>query len=170
MSDTVNAIMDAAERRIREAGYGGFSFRDIAAEVGVKSSSVHYHFPTKEALATAVAARYTDRFAEAVAQEVTDEGDPVEAWRKAFRRALHADGKMCLCGSLAATAGDLSLEVAGQVRRFFELGVENLVAGGLSRERAMQVIATLEGAMLLANVLGDTKAFDEATGTLAHLP
>jgi hypothetical protein len=30
----------------------------------------------------------------------------------------------------------------------------------------MQVLATLEGAMLLANVLGDTAAFDEATAAL----
>ncbi|QRM34345.1 TetR/AcrR family transcriptional regulator [Microvirga sp. VF16] len=167
MNDTVNAIMDAAERRIREAGYGGFSFRDIAADVGVKSSSVHYHFPTKEALAAAVASRYTDRFTDAVGQQVADGDNPVEAWRKAFRRALRDDGSMCLCGSLAVMSRDLSREVASEVRRFFELGVENLVARGLTRERAMQVIATLEGAMLLANVLGDATAFDEATAALA---
>jgi TetR/AcrR family transcriptional repressor of nem operon len=166
MSDTANAIMDVAERRIREAGYGGFSFRDIATEVGVKSSSVHYHFPTKEALAAAVAARYTDRFADAVSQQVEEGDDPVKAWREAFRRALHDDGRMCLCGSLAVMTRDLSPEVAIEVRRFFELGVDNLVARGLSRERAMQVLATLEGAMLLANVLGDTAAFDEATAAL----
>ncbi|WP_157628311.1 helix-turn-helix domain-containing protein, partial [Ensifer sp. BR816] len=46
--------MDAAEERIRRAGYSGFSFREIAADVGVKSASVHYHFPTKERLAAAV--------------------------------------------------------------------------------------------------------------------
>src|SRR3712207_8206920 len=44
---TAERIMDAAERRIRAAGYGGFSFRELAAEVGVKSASVHHHFPTK---------------------------------------------------------------------------------------------------------------------------
>ena len=50
-ANTVEAIMDAAERRIRELGYNGFSFRDIAADVGIKSASVHHHFPTKPALA-----------------------------------------------------------------------------------------------------------------------
>ena len=58
-------------------------------------------------------------------------------------------------------------EVAGEVRRFFEHGVENLITGGLPRESAMHVIVTLEGAMLLANVLGDPRAFDEATAALA---
>lgn len=48
MNEIVAAIMDAAERRMRIGGFNGFSFREIAADVGVKSSSVHYHFPTKE--------------------------------------------------------------------------------------------------------------------------
>ena len=39
----------------------GFSFRELAADVGVKSSSVHYHFPTKEALAAAVIRRWAER-------------------------------------------------------------------------------------------------------------
>jgi TetR/AcrR family transcriptional repressor of nem operon len=30
---------------MRHAGYGGFSFRDLAAEIGIKSASVHHHFP-----------------------------------------------------------------------------------------------------------------------------
>jgi TetR/AcrR family transcriptional repressor of nem operon len=61
MTEMRNAILDAAEARIRRGGYSGFSFREIAVDVGVKSSSVHYHFPTKEMLAAAVARRYTDR-------------------------------------------------------------------------------------------------------------
>ena len=36
MSEKRIEIMDAAERRIRNAGYNGFSFRDIASDVGVK--------------------------------------------------------------------------------------------------------------------------------------
>jgi AcrR family transcriptional regulator len=60
MSDVNTAILNAAEARMRLGGFNGFSFRDIAADVGVKSSSVHYHFPTKETLAAAVIHRYTD--------------------------------------------------------------------------------------------------------------
>jgi TetR/AcrR family transcriptional repressor of nem operon len=42
VSDVKTAIMDAAERRMQRGGFGGFSFREIAADVGIKSSSVHY--------------------------------------------------------------------------------------------------------------------------------
>src|SRR5262249_51075008 len=70
MSEAATEIMDAAERRMRIGGFNGFSFREIAADVGVKSSSVHYHFPTKEKLAAAVIHRYTDEVAELIDQEL----------------------------------------------------------------------------------------------------
>lgn len=167
MAGTADDITDAAERRIREAGYNGFSFRDLAAEVGIKSASVHHHFPTKAALATAVARRYVDRFEAAVGAEAGS----VLAWRAAFRRALHEDGRMCLCGVLGAEAGGLPPEVAAEARRFFERGAASLArASGLpaetARNSALHALATLEGAMLLARTLGDLAAFDQATAAL----
>ncbi len=44
MSGMAERLMDLAEAHIRDRGYGGFSFRDLAAEVGIKSASVHHHF------------------------------------------------------------------------------------------------------------------------------
>ncbi len=66
MRDVKVSIMEAAERRMQLGGFGGFSFREIAADVGIKSSSVHHHFPTKEKLAAAVIRRWAERTAEAV--------------------------------------------------------------------------------------------------------
>jgi TetR/AcrR family transcriptional regulator, transcriptional repressor for nem operon len=165
-TDTVEAILNSAERRIRKAGYGGFSFRDIAAEVGVTSASVHYHFPTKDALAAAVARRYNDRIASSI-DEAADRGaDIVQAWREVFRLALAENPRMCLCGSLGVTAGDLPPAVAREVDRFFDLGVASLMAGGLTSEMATQILATLEGAILIASVRGDAAIFDHATAGL----
>ena len=56
-----DAIEDAAERHARRGGYHGFSFRNLAAEVGIKSASVHYHFSTKGDLVAALAERYMAR-------------------------------------------------------------------------------------------------------------
>jgi len=170
-TNTVEALMDAAERRIREFGYNGFSFRDLAADVGIKSASVHHHFPTKPVLAAAVARRYCDRFDTAVAQEQTGGATAVAAWRTVFRRSLREDGRMCLCGVLGAEAGGLPPEVVVEARRFFERGVANLAAASTlgerqARQAGLQVLATLEGAMLLARALGDDDAFDQAA---AHL-
>jgi TetR/AcrR family transcriptional repressor of nem operon len=167
VSDRAEAILDAAERRIRDGGYNGFSFREIAADVGVKSSSVHHHFPTKEALATTVARRYSDRFEQAVETEEAAGVGRVQAWQRVFRRALVEDGRMCLCGALATSAAGLPPDVALQARRFFERGLENLTSGpgkqALSPSAARRTLATLEGAMLLARALDDPETFDQAT-------
>src|ERR1700744_3605487 len=94
MSDMSNAIMDAAELRIRKGGYGAFSFRELAADVGVKSSSVHYHFPTKEDLGAAVIRRYSDWVAGRFAEALKNEPDPKKMWTKALG-AVVRDLKMC---------------------------------------------------------------------------
>src|ERR1700737_89753 len=82
MSDVAAAIMDAAERRMRKGGFNGFSFREIAVDVGVKSSSVHYHFPTKENLAAAVIQRYTAQTADLIERELQKEPNPVKGGGK----------------------------------------------------------------------------------------
>ncbi|RAZ72961.1 TetR/AcrR family transcriptional regulator [Mesorhizobium atlanticum] len=166
MSEMADAIMDAAEKRIRLGGYGGFSFRDIAADVGVKSASVHYHFPTKDKLAATVARRYTDRFVAAVDRRLAAGEDIIGASRHVFRDALFNDGKMCLCGALGATASDLSEEVRHEVQRFFRLALDRLQQAGVAPVDAVQVLATLEGAMLTANVLENLSLFDSGTETL----
>lgn len=166
MTDTTSAILDSAESRIRSAGYSGFSFRDVAADVGVKASSVHYHFPAKEKLAAAVARRYTDRFVEAVDAEVATGAGVVQAWRDVFRTALRRDGRMCLCGALAATSHDLADEVRLEVKRFFELGIKKLEDGGLDRATAIRVLSALEGAMLTANILDDASIFESGSAAL----
>src|ERR1700761_352664 len=107
MSDVAIAIMDAAERRMRGGGFNGFSFREIAGDVGIKSSSVHYHFPTKEKLAAAVVHRYTDRLGEKVDAAVAKGADPYEMLASAFRGTVHSANRMCPVTVLAAGSLDL---------------------------------------------------------------
>ena len=169
MSDRRDAIMDVAERLIRTHGYNGFSFREIAAEVGIKSASVHHHFPTKADLAAAVAKRYRERFIASVDEEETAGASRVEAWRRLFRRSLMEDGLMCLCGILAAEGDALPEAVASEARRFLEGGVRSIgeVSGAEPGDGA-RVLAQLEGAMLLARAIGNPHMFDQATKNLGR--
>lgn len=164
---TATNLLDAAEARIRDVGYNAFSFRDLAADVGIKSASVHHHFPTKGALAAAVARRYADRFIDAVNADPS--GDAIDIYRRIHRASLERDGRMCLCGVLAAETGGIPAEVSNQARQFFQRCVDDLAArigGPDARARAMRTMASLEGAMLLARAFGDISAFDEATAAL----
>lgn len=161
---TLDAILDKAELRIRDSGYNAFSFRHLAADLGIKSASVHYHFPTKGALGAAVAERYTDRFLAAV--QSPSRRDVVAVYRKAFRQALERDGRVCLCGMLAAEVGSLPPDVAVAVRCFFDRCVDDLASRlgpPRARRRALRVMALLEGAMVLARLYGRPALFDDAT-------
>jgi len=170
VNETAEKLMDLAESHIRSAGYGGFSFRDLAAEIGIKSASVHHHFPTKATMATAVARRYADRFFAAVAPRPNETAeDAIAAYRSTFKAALDRDGLMCLFGVLGAEAGGLAPEVASEILSFFRRCIEDLSRriGGPDREaRAFQILATLEGGMMLARAYQDVEAFDQAVAGL----
>jgi TetR/AcrR family transcriptional repressor of nem operon len=168
MSEIADAIIDAAERRIRLGGFNGFSFREIAADVGVKSSSVHYHFATKEKLAAAVIHRYTDEVAELTEKELATGADPVKVWTRAFRGTLHSEERMCPATVLGAGSLDLPREVATEVKRFFKMCLDKLVAGGLSSNGAAELLSTITGALVVANALDDRTAYDRATKELVR--
>jgi TetR/AcrR family transcriptional regulator, transcriptional repressor for nem operon len=167
VNETAERLMDLAEVHIRNAGYAGFSFRDLAAEIGIKSASVHHHFPTKATMAAAVARRYADRFFAAVARRSNETvEDAIAAYRSAFKAVLDRDGLMCLFGVLGAEAGGLPLEVAEESQSFFRRCIEDLsqrIGGPDAEARAFHVMAALEGAMILARTYRDTWVFDQAT-------
>ena len=167
MNEIAVAIMDAAERRMRIGGFNGFSFRDIANDVGVKSSSVHYHFPTKDTLAAAVIRRYTEDVAKIIARCFDKEHDPVVVWTRAFRGTLHSKDRICPCAVLGAASRNLPREVAKEVEAFFTMCLDNLQSGGLSREKASELLATITGAMVVAKALGDLAYYDRATQPLS---
>ncbi len=163
MSDVATSIMDAAEQRMRLGGFNGFSFRDVAADVGIKSSSVHYHFPTKEKLAAAVIRRYSEEVSELIDKALASEPDPVKVWTRAFRGTLHSKERMCPCAVLGAASLDLPQEVAAAVSGFFKMCLDKLMKSGLSTSKAAELIATITGAMVVANALNDKAMFDRAT-------
>lgn len=168
--DMREAILDAAESRMRQGGYHGFSFRDLAADVGVKSASVHYHFPTKADLGAAAAERYLARLLARLgdAADSRPAAEKLDAMRLVFRDALVRDGRMCLCGALGAEIASLPPMVALPTRGFFVacLAWLETALSGLGEEqagrRARHLLALLEGALLLARTLDDVAAFDAA--------
>jgi TetR/AcrR family transcriptional regulator, transcriptional repressor for nem operon len=166
MSDIKTAIMDAAERRIQRGGFGGFSFREIAADVGIKSSSVHYHFPAKEDLAAAVLRRWAEYTSELIDKELKKDPDPVRVWTKAFRGTAYSDAHMCPCTVLGAASQNLPKQVAKEVKAFFKMCQKKMVAEGLSPTGAAKFLSTITGALVVANALGDTGEYDRATREL----
>jgi TetR/AcrR family transcriptional repressor of nem operon len=171
-----DAIIKTAEELVRRGGYNGFSFRDIAKIVGVKSASVHYHFPTKEDLGAAVARHYTERFLNTLgdpADLIAVGKKPIEVYVAAFRHALVEDKLMCLCGMLGAEIEGLPSAVVKETQAFFDQNITWLKRAysseyepSIAARKAIQALALLEGAMIASNVKGDIELFDNAAELL----
>ena len=80
-SDRRTALVEAAFRRIAQDGLEGLRTRDIAADVGVNIATLHYYFPTKEALIRAVIGQAMHQFS----ATMPSAGAPVDQLRAHLR-------------------------------------------------------------------------------------
>ncbi|MFK7762620.1 MAG: TetR/AcrR family transcriptional regulator [Roseobacter sp.] len=176
-------ILHAARMLIMDRGFNGFSFRDVAAKVGIKSASIHYHYATKADLAEAVAHEY--RLA---LKDVTEQIDAVSATEKLraygslFVMTLREKGQVCLGGMLVADVASLPDKVRAEVAQFFteQHGwIENVVREGqttgqfrLDLDAAMfakMFVSGLEGAMMVSRGLEQPEDLEDALDTLVRL-
>tara|TARA_R110001583_G_scaffold13971_4_gene59104 strand:- start:91 stop:615 length:525 start_codon:yes stop_codon:yes gene_type:complete len=165
-------LLKVAENKVRQGGYNNFSFREIANEVGIKSASVHYHFPTKADLGAELAHQYTDAFLAALGDvdDIKARGEnPIDVYTDIFRGALLTDNKMCLCGLLGAQNESLPEKVQIEVKRFFAKNLAWLQAAHASNGEAdpayaaITTVSVLEGSMMISKALNDHSYFKLAT-------
>ena len=71
-------ILDAATRLFAERGYEGASMADLAALVGLRKASLFHHFPSKDALYTAVFQRMVEQLGNVVSQAANASGSYAE--------------------------------------------------------------------------------------------
>lgn len=171
MSTTrTDQILDFAEHQMRKGGYDAVSFRDIASAIGIKSASVHYHFPTKADLGRAVTERYTQRFIDSLGDPSKgSEADRLARLTEAYRAAFAKDGSVCLCAVLGATAAQLPAKTSDEVRVFYDQLLSWSDQAFQSTPRGLSpslIIAMLQGAMVLALASGERAALDEAIAFL----
>ena len=176
-SETAAHILDVAERLAQTRGFNGFSYADIAEELGVTKASLHYHYASKAAMGRALIERYTASFRAAL--DAIDDS-PIDAARKLQRYiTIYADvlnaGRICLCGMLAAEYTTLPSDMQDAIRAFFDMNERSLSrmleAGrkdgslsfdGPATDAARAITAALEGAMLLARPYGGADRFVSA--------
>ena len=127
---TATRILDVAERLAQTSGFNGFSYADIAAELGITKASLHHHFATKAELGRALIVRYSEAFSTALEAVDRKGGDPVaklQRYVKLYEDVLRGE-RLCLCGMLAAEYRTLPEALQKEIRRFFDIN-ETWLAG-----------------------------------------
>lgn len=167
------AILKRAEHYLQRAGYASFSFRTIAADLGIKSASVHYYFKSKEDLGVALLTTYRDKFQSwADARNATHSAkNDLTEWFK-YWSGLTQHGDICPGGAFSAELTALPKrvrlalsELQETERRWLVATLtrgrkrKQLQASGSPEDQANLILATLQGGVQLARVTGSPKTF-----------
>ena len=169
---TRTQIIQHAERLVQERGCNGFSYRDLAALIGIKTSSIHYHFPCKDDLLLAIAQQYRTRWHCAI--QAIDAGlsadAKLQAYVDAHRRGFSDTERICLATALAADVASVANGVRQSVQDFYranedwltqvlEQGVRegSLRVPGDVRTTARAMFAALQGSLISARLFKDSE-------------
>ena len=105
------ALVMAAYARIAREGFEGLRTRDVAADAGVNIGTLHYYFPSKEALIRAVVRHATAKFAITLSKAGSP-ADQLRAHLEGIRRLLKTDRQQWAVLSEVALRSARDVEIA----------------------------------------------------------
>jgi TetR/AcrR family transcriptional repressor of nem operon len=176
-------IVEAAAALIHERGVAGTTLEDVNVAARVSGSQMYHYFPDKNELVQAVIDYQADNIVRRNRHALTG-ANGVEAWRKmvisAARRTQARGG--CQLGSLGGQLAETDPEARTLIAAGFEqwaaalsdglrpLNTEGKLRSDIDPDAlATTLLATLEGGLLLAQVLRDIRPFETAVNTLLAL-
>lgn len=175
--DMKEKILNTAQSLIQQRGVNGFSYADIAKEVGVSKASVHHHFATKSELVNCLMENYTEQlvqYLDSYSQKNLSAKDKLNYYCDVYRSSLDKK-RVCLGGMLSAEALTLDSETRPLLSRFFEYQQQWLIqvleqgeeSGELdlntsAEKLAVMLIATLQGALVVSRAAKTPVFFDQS--------
>ena len=174
--DRQQALVQAAFNQIAERGFEGLRTREVAAGVGLNIATLHYYFPTKEALIRGVVAHAMDRFRSTLAPH----GSPADQLRnhlRAVRKLLRAEPEVgAVMGELALrSARDPAMaRIMGEAFQAWQRTLRRLLQraardGHLARDLDYDDVAALIMATLTSMTLPSTASADRADRAFRQL-
>jgi AcrR family transcriptional regulator len=144
-----NAVLDAAEALVLEAGAGALSFDALARAAGVTKGGVQYAFGTKEGLIRAMIARWTDEFDAAVAAHGGPEADPRARIRAHLAATRDTDAAEHSRSAVMMTALVQQPEQLAETRAWYSTRLAGLDLTQPAARRLALAFLAGEGAFLL---------------------
>lgn len=156
----------------REHGFAGASLSEITKRTGLGKGSLYHFFPNgKEEMAQVVLDDVAGWFETNVFMPLRESEDPaagIDHMFKAVVRFFHAGRRICLVGTFALD--DTRDRFASEIQSYFAAWTRVLAAalkrGGFgtraARETAEDVVAGIQGALVLARAHDDPALFTRA--------
>ncbi|MDX8481562.1 TetR/AcrR family transcriptional regulator [Mesorhizobium sp. VK24D] len=159
-------VIDVASRLFREHGFDGIGLKDLMKGAGLTQGAFYKQFASKEDLAAQASKRAMEsaahRWAAATAAEPNDPFGAVIAFYLSMdHRGERMDGcPVVALGSDAARQGsDVKAAFEAGIRKYLDLlgGWVGDAHGEDSRDKAMAVLSTMVGAVVLSRAVNDER-------------
>jgi TetR/AcrR family transcriptional regulator, transcriptional repressor for nem operon len=184
-TDAKTRLLDAALHVIRAKGYAGARVDDVCAAAGLSKGAFFHHFATKEDLALAAAAHFSQRsdtvFAEAPYQRIADPLERLLAYLDYRASLMQGDlpDFTCLLGTMVQETYDTSPAIRAACDRYIRWHASAVAKDIAESKRryaprarwsaeslALHIQAAMQGAFILAKARHDPQA---ATDSMRHL-
>jgi AcrR family transcriptional regulator len=155
---TRDEIIHLTDRLIRDKGFNGFSFHDLSKKIGIKTASIHYHFPTKGDLGVATIKeqwKSLDALKDSLANK--------SPWQKlngffSIYEKAKSEKMVCLVGSLATDLNTVDQKVKVELTNLADAILiwltETLDEGKSGGAFHFNVPARTKALMIITNMLG----------------
>lgn len=165
-------LVAAAYRRLAASGFEGLRTRDVAGDAGVNVATLHYYFPTKEALIRAVMTHAVSRFATTLGSAGSRE-EQLRSHLRGLRRLLREEPE------LSAVMGELAMRsvrdpaiaemLQGSDAAWHGWLVRLLGGDESAPARASLIQAVLRGLLMFPATAQDSERVDQALLELERL-
>jgi TetR/AcrR family transcriptional regulator, transcriptional repressor for nem operon len=175
-------VIDVASRLFREHGFDGIGLKDVMASAGLTQGAFYKQFASKDDLAAQASRRALESaFHRWSAAAAANPQDPLGAVITFYLSMEHCAERMDGCpvvalGSDAARQGaDVKASFEAGISKYLDLLGHWVGDGDKPSDRAMAILSTMVGAVLLSRAVNDkrlSKRFLQAAakGVLMELP
>lgn len=168
--DRKEQILEFATELVQTRGYTAFSYADLSEHLGITKASIHYHFPTKEALGDAIAQRYRVNINKTLADARRKSSDPwrqIEAYFRMVLGVVRCRDRICAAGSVQSefnvVPGAMREEMCSLIDEVIDWIAEVLAEGrrqgvmefaGTPADQAAVIFSCMQGAMQHGRAMG----------------
>ena len=143
MLDRKEQILDVAGELLQTRSFSAFSYQDISDRIGISKASIHHHFPTKEDLGKALAAKYRTsqkNALEEISQKFNRPWDRFDAYIAMTTEIIKSGNKICPLGSLQAEHNIISTDMQKEINSLCDY-IQAWLAGVLAEGRKKGVMS-----------------------------
>lgn len=169
-------IIELAINLIQKNGDLGWSYEDIAVEVGIRKASIHYHFPKKSDLIEEATKIYISRVMTLIRDGVSNAKsfeEKILVITNCYRDVFFQEGRLCLCLTLSQDLSRQNHGISKALQKFFydlQQVLHSIITQGKGKKivskqidadsMSIAIISMLQGLIILGQYNMEQKDFD----------